>query len=262
VRKTHSSEISDRLAHGANSIWSRGKRTTDIRKRNIHWIYLGAGVLLYTLGVIFVSQGSLYPALLAMAYGGACCLIGLRLERKRRIKLDQDAQQKLAAYKRLYDEPSYPSEAGSIVEGYKTDTGLYSSEEHIEPILIFQINEKITRNDLQSYITSWEHRLARKEPFGVLIVQYDEASQSDQEIIKLGLQWHHTHKSQIGQYCMGVAVVTASTRTINRLASRSNVARAMRIWLGCPGQICTTEVEAKAWLTRQLDQGKKNSQVL
>lgn len=143
--------------------------------------------------------------------------------------------------------------------GHKIDNDIYSIEEPVEPILIFQINEKITRNDLQSYITGWEHRLARKEPFGVLIVQYDEASQSDQEIIQQGLQWHRSHKSHIGQYCVGVAVVTTSTRMITRLASRASVARAMSIWLGCPGKICTTETEAKAWLTRQSGQGKKNS---
>lgn len=259
MRKPHSSETSEKLAHGANSIWSSKKRTTYIRKSNIHWIYLGAGVLLYTLGVILITQGLLYPALLLMACGGACFHIGLRQAKKRRIQLNKDAQQKLAAYKSLYDKPSYPSKPGSIAEGHKTDNDIYSVEEHIEPILIFQINEKITRNDLQSYITSWEHRLARKEPFGVLIVQYDEANQSDQEIIKLGLQWHRTHKSHIRQYCVGVAVVTNSTRMITRLKPRISITRAMRIWLGCPGQTCTTEAEAKAWLTRQLDQGKKNS---
>lgn len=262
MRKTHSSEMADKLAHGASSIWSNGKRTTDIRKCNIHWIYLSAGILLYTLGVILASQGSLYPSLLVSAGGGACFLLGLRHAQKRRIKLNKDVQQKLVAYRSHYNEPSYPSIPGKVVEVDKTDNDLYSIEERIEPILIFQINEKITRNDLQSYIASWEHRLARKEPFGVLIVQYDEVSQSDQEVIKQGLQWHHSHKSPIGQYCVGVAVVTTSTRMLTRLAARSSVARAMRIWLGCPGKICTTEAEAKAWLTRQLDQDKKNSQVL
>ena len=259
MRKPHSSEIAEKLVHGANSIWSNEKRTTYIRKCRIYWRYLSAAVLLYTLGVILISQGFLYLALLVMACGGACFLIGLRQAEKRRIKLDKEAQQKLAAYKSLYDEPSYPSEPGRIVEGNKTDNGIPSFEEHIEPILTFQINEKVTRNDLQSYITTWEHRLARQELFGVLIVQYEEASQSDQEIIKLGHQWHRTHKSHIGQYCVGVAVVTTSTRMITQLEPRSSITRAMRMWLGCPGRICTTEAEARAWLSRQLDQGKKNS---
>jgi hypothetical protein len=258
VRKTHSSEIPEKLVHGASSIWSNEKRISYIRKGNIYRGYLIVAALLYTLGIILASQGLLYPSLLVSACGGACFLLGLRHAQKRRIKLKKDTQQKLVTYTGLYDEPSYPSEPGRVVEGNKTSNDIYSIEERIEPILIFQINEKVTRNDLQSYIASWENRLARKEPFGVLIVQYDEASQSDQEIIKLGQQWHRTHKSHIGQYCVGVAVVTTPNKMITRLASRSSIARAMRIWLGCPGQICTTEAEAKAWLNGQLDQGKRN----
>lgn len=257
VSKSYSSEIADKLAHGANSMWSDGKQATGISRCNIRRIYLSAGVLLYAFGIILISQGLLYLTLLVMSCGGACFLLGLRQAREHRIKLKQDAQQKVEAYRSLYAEPSYPGKPGSIVEGYKTDNDIQSIGEHVEPLLIFQINEKITRNDLQGYIIGWEQRLARKEPFGVLIVQYDEVSQADQEIIKLGLQWHHTHKSHTGRYCVGVAVVTTSTRMITRLASRSILARAMRIWLGCPGQICTTEAEAKAWLTRQLNQSQK-----
>jgi hypothetical protein len=257
VRKPHSGGKSGKLTSGDSSIGSNEQRITYSRKYYTCWRYLIGAALLYAFGVILIAQELLYPALLLIACGGACFLIGLRQAEQRRMKLHQDALQKLAAYGRLNDKAFYAHESpGKVVEWYKAGNDILRFEEHRELILIFQINARITRNDLQSYITGWEGKLARKEPFGVLIVQYDEASESDQDIIRLSHQWHRTHKSYIGQYCVGVAVVTISTRL---LEARTSAERAIRMWLGCPGKICSTETEAKGWLARQLEDSQKNS---
>lgn len=256
MREPHSSEIAGRLTQSDSAIGSNEKRTSSIRKYNLYWRYLITAAVLYALGVTLIAQGFLYPALVVMACGGACCLTGLRQAGIRHIKLNKNAQQKLIASKSLYDEPSYRDEPGRVVERDDTYSDLSNFKEHAEPILVFQINEKITRNDLQSYITTWEHWLARKEPFGVLIVRYDDASQADLEIIKMGHQWHRSHKSHISQYCAGIAVVTIATRQLEPGASTT---RAMRIWLGCPGQICATETEARAWLASRLQHDQKKS---
>jgi hypothetical protein len=259
VQKPHSRGRSGKFAHEYDSIKRHEQRIAHTGKRPIYWRYFIGATLLYALGIFLISRGWLYPALLIIACGGACFHIGLRQVEQHRTQLHHNALQKSAASARINGQPSYQHiSLDQAVERYGTGTPLLPVQKgSTEPILIFQINARITRNDLQSYITGWESKLALQEPFGVLIVQYAEVSQSDQEMMQLSRQWHQTHKASVGQYCVGVAVTTTVSRL---LESKVSATRAIRMWLGCPGKICATETEAKAWLTGQLEEKRKNSE--
>jgi hypothetical protein len=75
--------------------------------------------------------------------------------------------------------------------------------------------------------------------------------QHERGAAKMQKDWLKVHREQLEQYCVGLAMVTQSSRFIAlyKLAAGQIIKR----MYNCPGQMFTNLDEANAWLQNQLE---------
>ena len=115
-----------------------------------------------------------------------------------------------------------------------------------------------TSAEMTQFYARFEEWLAKQEPFA-LVLQRDDAEAAEEQgkrspevkqMRKEGIAWTKAHKSQISQYCAGVAMVPDSAKMIKLWGPI--VGKITQNMYGCPGKVFGSLDEATVWATEQL----------
>lgn len=134
---------------------------------------------------------------------------------------------------------------------------MFQSNEQEWPLVSLRNEGETSLEDMQHYIATWERWLERKEPFGVLLNQQGEVQKISKEVAALSNNWHKEHKEQIAQYCVGMAMITNSSRLL--FLYKPIAGQMVQKRMGCPGKVFTTEDEAKVWAAQQVTQKRAST---
>lgn len=121
------------------------------------------------------------------------------------------------------------------------------------PIVYVYIDGERTLEDLQVYLNRFDNWLSRKEYFGIILEQkfaQQVKGKPSKEIKELERKWIHQNKSQISQYCLGMAMVMNSTEVFKKwqpIASKS-----ILNMFGCSGQVFAAIAQAEEWMVKQM----------
>ncbi|MEL6320176.1 MAG: ABC transporter ATP-binding protein, partial [Cyanobacteria bacterium J06626_14] len=116
-----------------------------------------------------------------------------------------------------------------------------------------------TSAEMAQFYACFEDWLAKEEPFA-LVLQRDDAEKAEEQgkrspevkqMRKEGIAWTKAHKSQISQYCAGVAMIPDSAKLIKLWGPI--VGKITQNMYGCPGKVFRSMEDAKGWATEQLD---------
>ncbi|WP_238654584.1 hypothetical protein [Paenibacillus piscarius] len=115
------------------------------------------------------------------------------------------------------------------------------------PLVRISLEESFDQQTVGEYINYWEDLLARRTPFGLLMIQPGERGERPaKEISKQYVDWCKAHKAEISATCAGIAVVMQSARLL--ALYKPVTALSTKKFYGCPGGAFSSEEEAAGWL--------------
>ncbi|NEQ99867.1 MAG: ABC transporter ATP-binding protein, partial [Cyanothece sp. SIO2G6] len=130
------------------------------------------------------------------------------------------------------------------------------------PVVSARFQGAGTPAEMAEFYARFEQWLAKQEPFA-LVLQRDNAEAAEEQgkrspavkqMRKEGMAWTKAHKSQISQYCAGVAMVPDSAKLIKLWGPI--VGTITKTMYGCPGKVFSSTEHAKVWATEQLGRAK------
>lgn len=119
------------------------------------------------------------------------------------------------------------------------------------PILIISLMNSITLPDTQAFLGAFDDALARRQPFGVIMVSdQTDNKNTDKQAVELRSKWLKENRPRVGQYCRGLAVVTPHTSLL--VVWQTMIRLTGPHLFGCPGSLFLTIDEARDWVKEKL----------
>lgn len=128
------------------------------------------------------------------------------------------------------------------------------------PIVYVHFQGASTIKNTKNFLSRFSEWLSRRELFSLILRQTSIENKSapadeDKEVHRLIAQWAKQNKSQIAQYCVGMAMVIDSPDAFKE--QQTKLPKMINSLFGCPGEAFSTSKEAEAWIESQMSDSQK-----
>ena len=117
------------------------------------------------------------------------------------------------------------------------------------PCIVIEFDSPMSVVSAQALFAYFDQVLARKQRFALIMFSNVEG-QHERGVAKMQKDWLNAHRSVFGEYCVGLAMVTQSTRFI--ALYKLMAGQIIKRMYNCPGQLFTDLDQAQIWLQAQL----------
>jgi len=119
------------------------------------------------------------------------------------------------------------------------------------PLVIARFDAALTPDAAQQLFNRFDVLLAKAQPFA-LVMDSRHEGQHAKGVAKMQKDWLQAQRAQLGQYCVGIAIVTQSSRYVAFYKPIAD--RMIRRMYNCPGRLFTDADAAQVWLWKLLRQ--------
>lgn len=121
------------------------------------------------------------------------------------------------------------------------------------PLISVHFEQVVTLGDTEKYLAHFDNWLAHEHQFGIVVHQSNSQAGDKAQVEavhRLITQWAKQNKSKIAQFCVGMALVVDAAQ--NSENQRKTAPKTITAIYGCPGQVFTTQIEARQWVQQQM----------
>lgn len=122
------------------------------------------------------------------------------------------------------------------------------------PVLSIHFLGASTVAETEKFLSRFSEWLARQEQFSLILRQTAQENdvvtkEEHSQVHRLISQWAKQNKSQVAQYCIGMAMVMDSPEAFQD--QQAKLPKMIETIFGCPGKAFRTPQEAEAWIAQQ-----------
>lgn len=116
-------------------------------------------------------------------------------------------------------------------------------------IFLIDVAEQLANEDVMSYIQTFDKNIRNSLNFGCIIRYQGGMPKKSKEAHRMENDWLREHKSQMTQYCFGIALL--ANPGIMALVQKIAMKGFGQNFFGCPCDVFYDEEAARTWLLGQ-----------
>jgi hypothetical protein len=128
---------------------------------------------------------------------------------------------------------------------------MFRIDDSQSPLVVIHFDGPMTLDETHRMLAYFNQLLDTGAPFALAMASNNEA-QHEKGVAKAQKQWLQANRSRIGKTCVGIAMVTQSSKFIALYKPIAN--QIIQRMYHCPGRLFTDLEEATTWLRYQLRQ--------